>query len=539
MLSANAALTRRVTIARLGARESFGSLAVRNYRLYVISQVLTNTFGWAARVAQNWLILTLTGSATLVGLTVLLQFGPMVVFGMAGGVLADRLDRRRLLMVTQTIFGLSTLTVGVLATAGRVEAWHVLAAAFVSGVATAFDNPARQAFVYESAGPEFLRQAISLNSAVFQLGGLVGPAVAGVLIEAVGEGWAFLLNAAAALVAVVLLVAMRPDELTPAPAVPRAKGQLREGLRYVRRTPRILWPVVLIGFVAVTGLNMATVLAAYADTVFVGGAGGYALLNSMLALGALAGALLSTRRQRLRLRHLVVLTALVGVAEVVLAALTQHTAFVVVLVALGTLQLLYITGGNTLVQETVADELRGRVMALYVLVSLGGQGLSGLIVGWVSEHVGAHVAMAVCAAGPLLGTVVVGIGIARTVGMRPRDAATRVLERVQTVRRSSWPSPSAGARTTSAGSAIDGATSSSPLDVPVETVPCASSSPLDVPVAVPVETVPCASSSPPAVPVPVPVETAPRASSYAGVPDVPEPRRTSATPATTSAAPTS
>lgn len=497
MLPANAALTRRVTVARLGMRESFGSLAVRNYRLYVISQVLTNTFGWAARVAQNWLILTLTGSTTLVGLTVLLQFGPMVMFGMAGGVLADRLDRRKLLMVTQTVFGVSTLSIGVLAVAGRVEAWHVLLAAFVSGVATAFDNPARQAFVHESAGPEFLRQAISLNSAVFQLGGLVGPAVAGVLIEAVGEGWAFLLNALAAFVAVVLLVAMRPDDLTPAPAVPRAKGQLREGLAYVRRTPTILWPVVLIGFVAITGLNMATILAAYADEVFAGGAGGYALLNSMLALGALTGALVSTRRQRLRLRQLVVLTALVGAAEVVLAVLSAHTPFVVVLVVLGTLQLLYITGGNTLVQETVADELRGRVMALYVLVSLGGQGVSGLIVGWVSEHVGAHVAMAVCASGPLLGTLVVGLGVARTLGMRPRQAAaamavavrTQTLQTVQTVRRSSSAS--------SGGTSVSSPAGTSPNAAPANT----------------------------------------SASGIQSCPSVPEPRRTSATPATTSAAP--
>lgn len=483
MTTAPAALTRRLpTLSRLRLADSFGSLRVRNYRLYVISQVLTNTFGWAARVAQNWLILRLTGSTALVGLSVALQFGPMVVFGMPGGVLADRCSRRKLLTITQSVFGLSTLAVGVLAVTGTVEAWHVLAAALVSGIATAFDNPARQAFVHETAGPEFLRQAISLNSAVFQLGGLVGPAVAGLLIDAVGEGWAFLLNAAAALVAVALLVAMRPDEMTPTVAIPRAPGQMREGLAYARRTPTILWPVVLVGFVALTGVNMATVLAAYTDDVFHNGAGGYALLNSVLALGALVGALASTRRRRVRLRHLVVLAVLIGAAQLVLAGLGAHTPFVVVLVVLGTVTLLYITGNNTLVQEAVADDLRGRVMALYVLVSLGAQAVSGVIVGWVSEHAGPHAAMAVTAAGPLLGAAVVAFGMARSQGLTARDVIG-LLRRRQ-----------AGRRSSSSG------TTTSP--------------------------------APGAVSVPAGVT---RGSSGT---EVPAPRRTSATPATTSVAPT-
>ncbi|WP_431838427.1 MFS transporter [Cellulomonas sp. Y8] len=393
---------------------TLAALGVRNFRLYVFSQVLTNTSGWAARVAQDWLVLSLTGSAALVGLTVTLQFVPMLLLGLVGGVVADRFPRRRVLMVTQSIFGLSTLAIGVLALSGHVQAWHVLVAAFVSGLATVFDNPARQAFVHEVAGPQHLRQAISVNSAVFQLGGLVGPAVAGGLISAVGEGWTFLLNAVACLAAVALLVAMRTAELTATPVVARAKGQLREGLAYVRRSPRILWSVVLVGFVAVTGVNMATVLAAYTDQVFRTDAGGYALLTSMLAVGALTGALLSTRRRGSRITHLVLLAGAIGLLQLLAAAAApSRPVFITVLIAMGVVTLLYLTGSNTLVQTTVAPHVRGRVMALYVLVLLGAQAVSGTLIGWVCEHLGARAGMVACGVGPLLGAVVVGLALAR------------------------------------------------------------------------------------------------------------------------------
>jgi MFS family permease len=408
-----AAAASSATAAPKPRNATLAALGVRNFRLYVFSQVLTNTSGWAARVAQDWLVLSLTGSAALVGLTVTLQFVPMLLLGLVGGVVADRFPRRRVLMVTQSVFGLSTLTIAVLAISGHVQAWHVLVAAFVSGLATVFDNPARQAFVHEVAGPQHLRQAISVNSAVFQLGGLVGPAVAGGLISAVGEGWTFLLNAVACLAAVALLAVMRTAELTATPVVARAKGQLREGLAYVRRSPRILWSVVLVGFVAVTGVNMATVLAAYTDQVFRTDAGGYALLTSMLAVGALTGALLSTRRRGSRITHLVLLAGAIGLLQLLAAAAPSRPVFITVLIAMGVVTLLYLTGSNTLVQTTVAPHVRGRVMALYVLVLLGAQAVSGTLIGWVCEHLGARAGMVACGVGPLLGAAVVGLALAR------------------------------------------------------------------------------------------------------------------------------
>ncbi|SDU13866.1 MFS transporter [Jiangella alkaliphila] len=394
-------------------RDTFASLRVRNYRLYVISQVLTNTCGWMQRVAQDWLILSLTGNVAWVGLTVTLQLAPMLLFGLWGGVVADRFDKRRLLMITQSLFALSALVLGLLTLLGAIEPWHVLASAAFLGLAIVVDNPTRQAFVPEVAGHEHLRNAISINSTVFQLGALVGPALAAVGIALVGEGWSFVVNAMAGVVAVVLLVAMRPSELSAAPAIARARGQLRAGLHYVGEKPVILWSTVLVGFVAITGINLATVLAAYADDVFGIGAAGYGLLNSCLAAGAVAGALASTRRKSLRLRTLVYSAAVLGVLQMTAGVINSLPLFCIVLVGVGAVSLLYLTGGNTLVQTTVAGTMRGRVMALYILVLFGAQAGSGTLIGWIAHEFGAHVAMVVSGAGPLLGAVVVGAVLAR------------------------------------------------------------------------------------------------------------------------------
>jgi hypothetical protein len=389
-------------------RDALGSLRVRNYRLYVTSQVFTNSCGWMQRVAQDWLILTLTGNVALVGLTVTLQLGPMLLFGLWGGVLSDRFDKRKLLMVTQALFGLSALTLGVLTVTGLIQPWHILASATFLGLATVVDNPARQAFVPEVAGREHLRSAISINSTVFQMGALIGPAMAGGLIALVGNGPAFIINAAACALAVGLLVAMRTAELDPAPAIQRARGQLREGLRYVRATPEILWAVVLVGFVAVTGINLATVLAAYADQIFELDSGGFGLLKSCLAVGAVMGALTNARRREIRLRTLVYGAAMLGALQVTAALMTSRAAFSMMLVAVGMACLLYLTAGNTLVQSTVAATMRGRVMALYVLVLFGGQAASGTLIGWIAHTHGAQAAMLACGVGPLVGAMVVG-----------------------------------------------------------------------------------------------------------------------------------
>lgn len=401
-------------------RETYSSLRIRNYRLYVTSQVFTNTFGWMQRVAQDWLILSLTGNVAWVGLTVTLQLGPMLLFGLWGGVVADRFDKRRILMVTQSLFGASALVLGVLTLAGAIRPWHILASAAFLGLAMVIDNPARQAFVPEIVGKEHVRSAISINSTVFQMGALTGPALAGVGIAVIGEGWAFAVNSLACSIAVALLLVMRTEEMTGPPPVPKARGQVREGLTYVARMPEILWPVVLVGFVAITGVNLAAVLAAYADDVFGIGAGGYGLLHSCLAAGALAGAITSARRRTLRLRTVVYGAAVLGLLQVLAGTVRHPVVFSVVLVAVGAALLLYLTAGNTLVQTAVAPTMRGRVMALYVLVLFGAQAGAGTIIGSIAHAFGAHVAMMACGVGPLMGSLIIGVILARRGRLSPR-----------------------------------------------------------------------------------------------------------------------
>ena len=435
MPSATAAPSPSASTASSASKRSslgstFAALKVRNYRLYVQSQVLTNTFGWMQRISQDWLILELTGSVAMVGLTVTLQLGPMLLFGLWGGVIADRFDKRRLLMITQSMFGLSALTVGLLVLVGAIQPWHILASATFLGLATVVDNPARQAFVPEVAGYQHLPNAISINSTVFQMGHLVGPALAGVSIAAVGSGWSFIVNAVACTTAVVLLVAMRPDELSSTPPVARARGQLREGLRYVGTKPEILWTVILVGFVALTGTNLATVLTAYAGTVFHSGAQGYGLLSSAVATGAVLGALASTRRRSLRLRHLVATAGTLGLLQIIASLVRSEAGFIAVLVAVGAASLFYLTGANTMVQTAVAPTMRGRVMSLYVLVLFGAQAASGVLNGAVAEAFGAPIAMVATGAGPLLGAIVVGVLLARRtarVGSARIDARGEIL----------------------------------------------------------------------------------------------------------------
>ncbi|WP_420112285.1 MFS transporter [Pseudactinotalea sp.] len=405
---------------RRGILRTFPALRESNYRLYVTSQLLTNPGGWMQRIAQDWLILQLSGNVALVGLTVTLQLGPMLLFGLWGGVLADRYNKRAILMVTQSIFAASALALGVLVVTGLVQPWHILLSAFILGLATVPDNPARQAFVVEVAGPENLRNAISLNSTVFQLGGLIGPAIAGIAIAAFGEGPAFLANSAAGVIAVLLLTRMNAAKLHPAPRVAREPGQLRAGLQHVGQRPEILWTIVLIGLVALTGINLATVLSAYADNVFRSGAGGYGLLSAAVAAGAVIGSIASARRVRVGLRQLVYLAMALGALQVVAALISVQALFVVVLVAVGAVSLYYLTGGNTLIQTTVSPTMRGRVMAVYIMVFFGAQAISGTLIGFVADHAGAQVAMIVTGMGPLLGAAIVGSILAHARRLRPR-----------------------------------------------------------------------------------------------------------------------
>src|SRR4051795_3229567 len=299
-------LPRPNTRGRSSWRQSFPALEVPNFRLFAGANVLAMTATWMQRVAMDWLVLQLTGSVAAVGVTVAMQFGPMLVLGLYGGVIVDRYPKRILLMLTQGCVGALSLALSVLVLTGTVQVWEVWAMALIVGVVTIVDNPARQVFANELVGPERLRNAVTINSAIFQLGGLIGPAVSGALLVAVGGGPAFGLNALACFLTVAALARLDRSALHPMPAAPRERGQLREGLTYVKAKPTILWPIVLVGFLAVFALTMPVLLAAYANDVFHVGAGGYGLFTSLVAIGAFTGALLSTRRQVLRLRTVII-----------------------------------------------------------------------------------------------------------------------------------------------------------------------------------------------------------------------------------------
>jgi MFS family permease len=376
---------------------------------------------WMQRIAQDWLVLQLTGSVTAVGIAVALQFLPVLLFGLFGGVIADRYPKRALLIITQSVAALMALTLGVLALSGAVQVWHVYAVATVLGFVTVVDNPTRQVFVAELVGDEHIRNAVSLNSSVFQFGALLGPALSGLLISAVGQGWSFLINAASCLLVVGMLIVIKP-RVTPGRAERlaaggRPKGELRAGLQYIKATSEVGWTIVLVASMGLFALNMPVILAAFADDVFTSGVGGYSLFNSLTAIGALAGALLSARRRDMvRLRTLVATLCTLGLLLVAASLAPAVWLFGALLVAVGLMNLLFLTGANSLVQMTTAPELRGRVMGVYILVLLGGQAIGSPAVGWLIDHVGARESLLLC--GGLVALVAFGSGLAMARGSR-------------------------------------------------------------------------------------------------------------------------
>ncbi|MFE1438227.1 MFS transporter [Streptomyces sp. NPDC058739] len=396
----------------------FASLSIRNYRLFFLGQAVSNTGTWMQRIAQDWLVLSLTGSATAVGVTTALQFLPMLLLGLYGGVLVDRLPKRGTLLVTQAAMAVTGLALALLTLTGRVEVWHVYVAALAVGLATVVDNPARQSFVTEMVGPDQLQNAVSLNSANFQSARLVGPAVAGLMITGVGTGWAFLFNGLSFVAPVAGLLLMRARELHAVERAPRGKGQLREGLRHVSGRPELIWPIVLVGFVGTFAFNFPVYLSAFTDDVFHGGAGTYSLFNTLMAVGSLAGALLAARRGTARLRVMSVAAMAFGLIEIVAAASPALWMFALLMIPLGLFGMTINVTANTGIQMATDPAMRGRVMALYMMVFLGGSPIGAPIVGWVTDAYGPRVGLAAGGAVAALAAAVIGLILARTGGLR-------------------------------------------------------------------------------------------------------------------------
>jgi len=370
--------------------QMFRSLRIRNYRLFAGGQVVSLTGTWAQRVAQDWLVLELSGNSGIaLGVVTALQFLPVLVLGLWSGLLADRYDKRRLLVVVQVAMGLLALALGLLDVTGTVQLWHVYALSFALGIASAIDTPVRQSFVSELVGPEELPNAVGLNSATFNSARILGPALAGVVIAAVGTGWVFLGNALSFVAVVGGLLALRTDELRPVTRLVRAKGQLREGVEYVRDRPHLLMPIVLVAMVGTFGLNFQVTMALVAKELFGQGAGSFGLLTSALAVGSLIGALASARRSGPpRVRRLLLSAVAFGVLEILVGLAPTFEVMAVLLVPTGISVLTFSTTANTLVQLGSAPHVRGRVMALYILVFTGGTPVGAPLIGWVAEALG-------------------------------------------------------------------------------------------------------------------------------------------------------
>ncbi len=375
---------------------TFTALRIRNFRLFVFGQIVSNTGTWMQRVAQDWLVLQLSGgSGTALGITTALQFLPLLLFSLWGGVLADRLPKRTVLVVTQAVMGLQALTLGLLVVTNHAQLWQVYVLAFLLGCVTALDNPTRQSFVPEMVGTRDLPNAVALGSATFNLGRVLGPAAAGLLIAAVGTGPVFLINAASYLAVIASLLVMRPQDLRPTRRAPRGPGALRAGLSYVRHHAELRLIILLVAVVGTFGLNFQITIALMATQEFGKGAKQYGLLGTAFAIGSLTGALLSARRagrtgSKPSMRRVLLLAVGFAAMEVIAGLAPTYGIFFVLLIPTGIFALSFITSANATLQLSAEPAMRGRVMALYTLVFFGGTPIGAPFIGWLAQSAGAR-----------------------------------------------------------------------------------------------------------------------------------------------------
>lgn len=371
---------------------TFQSFRYVNYRLWFTGAFVANIGTWMQRVAQDWLVLTVLtdDSGVAVGITTALQFGPSLFLSAWAGLLADRLDRRKLLMATQGAMGVLAGGLGLLVLLGHAQLWHVYVFAFLLGCVSAIDAPARQTFVADMVPSDRLSNAVSLNSASFNAARMIGPGVAGLLIAWVGTGWVFTINAVSFAATILALARMRLDQLQPVPHTPRGKGQIREAARYVKNRTDILVVMVVVGVVSTFGLNFQLTSAVMARTEFGKGPGEYGVLGSILAIGSLTGALLAARRQRPRVRLVVGSAIAFGVATGVMALMPSYELYALSSIPVGFASLTMLTSANSTIQLGTTPAMRGRVMSLYLIVFLGATPIGSPVVGWVAETYGAR-----------------------------------------------------------------------------------------------------------------------------------------------------
>ncbi|WP_102510176.1 MFS transporter [Sanguibacter massiliensis] len=390
--------------------QTFASLRFFNYRVWFAAALVANIGTWMQRVAQDWLVLTelSDNSGVAVGIVTALQFVPALLFSPYAGVIADRVDNRKLLMWTQSLQGVLAVLLGGLVISGRAELWHVYVLAFALGSVSAFDGPARMTFVAAMVPQDSLANAVGLNSASFNAARLIGPGLAGLLIAAVGSGWAFVINGVSFAAVIVAMSFMRTSELRPLPRADRSKGglrQMREGVGYIRRRTDILVIMAVAGVVSALGLNFQLTSALMATSEFGKGAGEYGILGSVLAIGSLTGALLAARRKRPRVRLVIGAAFAFGGTSGVMALMPTFWSYAAASILVGLCSLTMLTAANTTLQMSVDPAMRGRVMSIYQMVLLGSTPIGSPLVGWIGEHWGARWSIGVGSIAAVLITV--------------------------------------------------------------------------------------------------------------------------------------
>ena len=387
---------------RRSARETFASLRVRNFRLFFVGQLISQVGNWLTLIAQTLLVLKLTDNGIALGGLAAAQFGPVLVIGPWAGLVADRSDKRRLLLIVQTIAMAQSFTLAALAFTGHPPVLAIYAVALVGGLTVAFDNPARRSFVVEMVPADKMTNAVSLNSALMTMSRVIGPAIAGLLVSTVGFGWCFLSDGVSYLAVLVALWMMRSEELRRAPVTLKAKRQVRAGLQYARRTPELFVPLTMMAVVGTLSYNFQTVFPLFTVRDLHGTGATFTLLFSVVSVGALVGALATARRTSITVRAVARASLGYGAAMALMAVAPNQASAFVVGVFLGGASIAFLTASTAIVQIESAPEMRGRVLALQAMLFLGSTPIGGPIVGAVSEQFGARYAIGLGAAAALL-----------------------------------------------------------------------------------------------------------------------------------------
>jgi MFS family permease len=369
--------------------DTFRALLIsRNYRLYTLGQGISLCGTWMQTIALGWLVLQLTGSGTSVGLVTAAQYLPVLVLAPLGGVLTDRLDTRKVLLFTQSVSAVLSLALGVLVISGHVRLWMVYLLASGLGLLQVVDNPSRQLFALQLVGPDYLTNAITLNTVTMNLARVIGPAIGAAVLSTIGVGQCFVVNACSYLVVIGALLLMRSDEFYPKVRAPRAKGQVREGLRYVNHTPALRTPLIMMALIGTLAFEFQVSLLLAAKYTFHGAGGTYGIMTAAMGVGAVTGGLLTASRERHGLGTLVTTSAVFGLLILAVAAAPNLLLAVVALALMGGVNITFTSRANATLQLTTDPAMRGRVMSLWTVAFMGSTPVGGPIVGWIGEHAG-------------------------------------------------------------------------------------------------------------------------------------------------------